>query len=542
MLTREDDIDVHALRRQGWTITAIARHLGRDRKTIRAYLAGDREAGVRARSTPGPIAVIDHPPGEETQWDWVELPDPPQGWGWGAQAHLLVGALSHSGAWRGLLCESEDQAHLVDGLDRIARALGGLTRDWRFDRMATVITPGTGRVSASFAGVAKHYGVVVRPCPPRRGNRKGVVEKANHVAAQRFWRTLPDDVSVEEAQARLDTWCARRGDARKRSTPAGKTTVGALAAAEPLGLVPAPFGATLTVARTVSAQGLVSFRGNRYSVPPELTGARVTVVLRLGSTTIDIASTPGPGLGARGGIVMARHRLATTGAGAMVRDRGHVRPAAPRQGPTPTDPGRPGRRGGPGRPHRHPDRRGARGRGSHRPGHLRRRGRRPQHPAPAMNSPNPTTPRRPDSMTTTKTTRPPSTTAQASLYQQLRSHLAVLKLHDAAEHLPAVLDTAVAEGLSVTAALERLLAVEVDATEARRLAGRLRFASLPTPATLDGFDYDAAPGLDRALINELATCRYLQTATNVLLIGPPGTGKTHCPSAWGSRPPRPMDS
>src|SRR5674476_1339311 len=47
MLTREDDIDVHALRRQGWTISAIARHLGRDRKTIRAYLDG-REAGVRA--------------------------------------------------------------------------------------------------------------------------------------------------------------------------------------------------------------------------------------------------------------------------------------------------------------------------------------------------------------------------------------------------------------------------------------------------------------------------------------------------------------
>ncbi len=48
MLTRENDIDVHALHRQGWTISAIARHLGRDRKTIRAYLAG-REAGVRQR-------------------------------------------------------------------------------------------------------------------------------------------------------------------------------------------------------------------------------------------------------------------------------------------------------------------------------------------------------------------------------------------------------------------------------------------------------------------------------------------------------------
>ena len=37
MLTQEDDVDAHALRRQGWTITAIALHLGHDRKTIRAY-------------------------------------------------------------------------------------------------------------------------------------------------------------------------------------------------------------------------------------------------------------------------------------------------------------------------------------------------------------------------------------------------------------------------------------------------------------------------------------------------------------------------
>ena len=48
MLTREDDIDVHALRRQGWTISAIARHLGRDRKTIRGLSGRGRQAGVRA--------------------------------------------------------------------------------------------------------------------------------------------------------------------------------------------------------------------------------------------------------------------------------------------------------------------------------------------------------------------------------------------------------------------------------------------------------------------------------------------------------------
>ncbi len=142
-------------------------------------------------------------------------------------------------------------------------------------------------------------------------------------------------------------------------------------------------------------------------------------------------------------------------------------------------------------------------------------------------------------MTTPRSTRPPrtlttedtppqvGTAAQASMYQQLRAHLSTLKLVDAAEHLPAVLDAATAQGLSVTATLERLLAIEVDATQARRLAGRLRFACLPSPATLADFDYDAASGIDPHLITDLATGRYLESATNVLMIGPPGVGKTH---------------
>ncbi|PLC11643.1 AAA family ATPase [Kocuria flava] len=121
----------------------------------------------------------------------------------------------------------------------------------------------------------------------------------------------------------------------------------------------------------------------------------------------------------------------------------------------------------------------------------------------------------------------PMSLSQASTYQRLRAHLAELKLTTAAEHLPGVLEQATAEGLSMTAALERLLGLVVEATEARRLAGRLRFASLPSPATLEDFDLEATPGLDAGLVNELASCRYLETATNVLLIGPPGVGKTH---------------
>lgn len=330
MLTWEDDVEVHALRKRGWTISAIARHTGFDRKTVRKYLAGDGKPGVRARPGPDPFdpfvdyvtarlvedphlwartlldeleelgfglsyqsltrnirardlrpvcqacrtavdrpnAVIPHAPGEETQWDWLELPDPPASWGWGKTAHLLVGSLAHSGKWRAALAPTEDQPHLVAALDRVARGLGGCTRVWRFDRMATVCDPGSGRMTASFAGVAKHYGVSVA-IRSRRGNRKGVVEKVNHTAAQRWWRTLADDMTVEAAQASVDRFARVRGDTRLRATADGRSSVAVVAKTEPLTPAPAlPYPVIVTETRTASRQALVSYRGNRYSVPP----------------------------------------------------------------------------------------------------------------------------------------------------------------------------------------------------------------------------------------------------------------------------------
>lgn len=158
MLTWEDDVEVRALRRRGWSISAIARHTGFDRKTVRKYLAGDGKPRERARPGPDPFdEFVDYVTARLTE-----------------DSHL----------WARTLCDELEPLGFTlsyQSLTRNIRGLGGCPRVWRFDRMATVCDPGSGRVTASFAGVAKHYGVSAAICPPRRGNRKGVVEKANHI-------------------------------------------------------------------------------------------------------------------------------------------------------------------------------------------------------------------------------------------------------------------------------------------------------------------------------------------------------------------------
>ncbi len=79
---------------------------------------------------------------------------------------------------RGVIMEGMTFAHLVEATDGVLRRLGGTSRAWRTDRMATVVHPATDRLTAQFAQVAKHYAVEVWVCPPRRPQRKGVVEAA----------------------------------------------------------------------------------------------------------------------------------------------------------------------------------------------------------------------------------------------------------------------------------------------------------------------------------------------------------------------------
>ena len=379
MLSEEDDVDIHALKRQGMTISEIARRTNHDRKTIRAYLAGQRAPGQRKRAEPDafdvfvayvtarltedphlwaatlldelrplgfegsyqtltrqilgrglrpactacahvtkrPNAVIEHPPGEETQFDWVELPDAPTGWAFPTKrAFVLVGSLAHSGVWRAVISPSMDLPHLLAAMTMLLDLLGGVTTTWRFDRMTTVLKAGTSDLTPMFAAFAKHHAVSVVACRPRSGNRKGVVEKNNHTAAQRWWRNLPDELTLEQAQHSLTAF-ARSQDGRRREGRDGSTTAAAMFAAERLRPLPSSvFPVVVTEERTATRQALIDWRGNRYSVPPELAATKVIVHQRLGGNTLDISTVSG--------VVLARHHVAEAGLGVTIRDSGHV--------------------------------------------------------------------------------------------------------------------------------------------------------------------------------------------------------------------------
>jgi DNA replication protein DnaC len=114
-----------------------------------------------------------------------------------------------------------------------------------------------------------------------------------------------------------------------------------------------------------------------------------------------------------------------------------------------------------------------------------------------------------------------------SVYQQLRGDLATLRLEAIADRLAPALEAAERDKPGYTQFLAELIGEEVKADHERRLQTRLRFAKLPAQKTLDQFDFDAQPGLDRHLVEELATLRFVQEKANALLIGPPGVGKTH---------------
>lgn len=116
---------------------------------------------------------------------------------------------------------------------------------------------------------------------------------------------------------------------------------------------------------------------------------------------------------------------------------------------------------------------------------------------------------------------------------RLQAHCQRLRLSQVAAELPTLLEQAAKQEVSYAAFLDDLLAREVQAKSDKHLAMRLAMARFPFHKTLDAFDFKFQPSIDPKVIREVATGRYLTQGENVLLLGPPGVGKTHLAVALG---------
>lgn len=113
-----------------------------------------------------------------------------------------------------------------------------------------------------------------------------------------------------------------------------------------------------------------------------------------------------------------------------------------------------------------------------------------------------------------------------------------LKLTAIRDQLDSLLDEAGRGELSIRESLTLLCEREIARQDQRRIEMAMGLARFPFARDLAGFDFAAQPSIDRAQIREIGTGRFIANGETVLLLGPPGVGKTHVSIATPDPRPR----
>ena len=328
VVTLGEIVLIHDLKRQGLSVSAIARKVGLDRKTVRRHLARGmeppaygprpqrpcqlapyeaylreriavwpeltgkrllreiRELGysgcysvltdfLRAARPPKPRPFerrFETAPGRQGQVDFAQFKtaftDEP---GVERVLWLFTMVLGHSRWLWGRFCATQDlQTVLRCHIDAFA-AMGGAPSELLYDRMKTAVVgesaEGIVTYNPSLVGLLSHYGAVPRACRPYRAQTKGKVERPYRYVREDFFlaRSFRD---LDDLNAQFEAWRTSVANARVHATT--RRVVAEHFAEERPSLIAHPVGpysAVLTIERRVSREGMVSVGGNLYSVP-----------------------------------------------------------------------------------------------------------------------------------------------------------------------------------------------------------------------------------------------------------------------------------
>jgi len=118
-------------------------------------------------------------------------------------------------------------------------------------------------------------------------------------------------------------------------------------------------------------------------------------------------------------------------------------------------------------------------------------------------------------------------------YEYLFKLLTRLKLVMIKEKLDFLLEEASKKDMNLREALTFFCEQEVQNKDHKRIQMGINLAKFPFSRTLDQFDFSAQPSIDNGQIRELSTCRWIGNGDALLLLGPPGVGKTHLAISLG---------
>lgn len=329
---------IHDLKRQGLSISAIARKTGFDRKTVRKYLDQGIDVPVYGPRPPrgslidayadylrsrvsdypdlsgkrllreirefgyegGYTAVTDFlrdvrppvgrdferrfetPPGRQAQVDFAEFTvsftDEP---GVTRKVWLFSMVLGHSRWLWGRFCASQNLQTVLRCHIAAFAAMGGAPEEVLYDRMKTAVigedAAGVITYNASLVAALAHYGSAPKACRPYRAKTKGKVERPFRYIRQDFFLARSFR-TLDDLNAQFNDWRTGIANARIHATT-GRVVAEAFAK-EQAALIPAPaipYDAVLTVERRVSHEGMIAIGGNFYSVPDTTKKRRVEV-------------------------------------------------------------------------------------------------------------------------------------------------------------------------------------------------------------------------------------------------------------------------
>jgi len=121
----------------------------------------------------------------------------------------------------------------------------------------------------------------------------------------------------------------------------------------------------------------------------------------------------------------------------------------------------------------------------------------------------------------------------AAQLERLHEQMAKLRLTKSQERIEALLQEAADKELTYADFLDQVFTEEIASKTAKNITMRTSLARFPFVKSLDAFDFTYQPSLDKKQVQSLASCHFIEHGENVVILGPPGVGKTHLSVALG---------